>query len=179
MWWKNIFKYLTPVSFILRVFTPLLIFRYPIYSTLITFMLDSVDSVFYRQAGISRKKYQPIDKFLDLYWYSISLIYAFKAGLPFLGVLITLYLVRLLGKLFFYKTRNENYLILFPNFYENLFIFVLFTISFPKYSFLLEGKGLMYSLLFLFGTKLIQEFIAHRWDKLYYPFIPEFMKGPE
>ena len=176
---KKFFRVLVPISILTRLTSPFIIFSNPLVAVVLCTFFDMTDSTLYRQSSYTKKKYQPIDKTLDFWWYGVSLVYAINANLPFLNLIILLFTIRLIGQLVFYFTRNEIYYILFPNFYEHFLVFIIILESFPKYNYLVNPNFFVKTLLVIFVAKIVQELIAHKYDLLYYPYIPEFMKGPE
>lgn len=178
---KSLYPWLAKLAYpssVMRILLPLGIFQFPILVTVGSWLLDLNDASPYRFLGINRLQYELLDKSLDLYWYSISLIYAYHQ-LPFFGVLLALYLFRLVGHILFYVTKKEIVFILFPNFYEYVFWLLIFVNVAPRFKYLLGPNHLYITLGILFVAKFIQELIAHKFDKYYYPFVPDWVKAPE
>lgn len=167
------------ISQVVRILAPLSIFKFPLLATIISFTLDMADSPIYRFAGYTRKEYQPIDKTLDFYWYAVSFTFAWLANFPFLPLLAALLIIRLIGQVLFYTTKNEKYFIFFPNFYETMFILILLSTILEGLKFLTFPENIFKVTTLVVIFTVPKEVIAHKLDKFYYPFIPEFFKGPE
>lgn len=157
---------------------PLLIFQFPVFSTLTSWLFDLIDAPLFRGAGFTRLKYQLIDKHLDFYWYTISLYYAYH-NLPFFSLLIILYILRLIGQLIFYITKKEEYFILFPSFYEFVFWLLIFVHTLPSYGYLLNPPHLIRVLGILFVIKMGQEILIHKFDSYYVRLFPEWIRSPQ
>lgn len=166
-------------SVVIRIILPPLIFKAPLLVSALVFIVDWVDSGFYYGARISKQTYQLIDKLLDLYWYIFSFIFLFSTPeFPFKDFLFYLFSFRLIGQLLFFKTKNEKYFLIFPNFYENIFLLGLALHLYPNLYNIFSGDFLNKTIVFLFAVKIIQEIIAHT-GRDYYSFLPRYMRGPK
>ena len=142
MWWKDIYKKLALISFVIRVITPLLVFFYPVFAAIAVFWVDWHDVVFYKALGFNRLKYDLFDKSLDLWWYTVSLIYAYF-NFPFFQVLLILYVWRLLGQIIFFVNKKDWVLIFTPNIYEDLFLILLFMKFYPGFETFINDIGFL------------------------------------
>lgn len=177
---KSLWKVLAPVSTVLRVLAPFLVFSYPILTIVMVILLDTADGNFYLQWNIKRTLYNTIDKSLDLLWYTVSVYYAYL-NLPYFQLLLALYLLRLAGHLVFYFSKNEKIFLYFPNFYENVLIFIVVATAIPKFSSFLVIPVFYYVVLILGILKMIQELLVHTRKYLAFvnSYLPEWMWGPE
>jgi len=176
--WKKVFKILAPISTILRIIAPLFIFTYPIYVTLAAILLDWFDGEFYYQWKIKRIIYNYFDKSLDLYWYSITLAYAYF-NLPYFHLFLGLYLLRFTGHIIFYLSKSDKAFIYFPNIFEFVFIYILVINRVGLNSRLLEPPLFYKVLIILSFIKIIQEMYAHKFSLPINNIFPEWMRGPD
>lgn len=170
---------MVPVSFTIRLVLPFFVFTFPFYATLNVFFWDMIDSIFYRQAKINKWIYEIIDKNLDFIWYIVSLVYAYLSGFPYIGIFVALLVFRLIGQILYFTTRNEKYFIYFPNLYENIFILLVFIRTFPGIGINVGTIRFWLVVLVVELIKIVQEIVVHSREKDYYPFLPEWMKGPK
>lgn len=174
---KKLWKILAPVSAVLRVLTPFLVFKYPLLTIILVFLLDMADGNFYLQWDIKRSLYNMIDKSLDLFWYTVSIYYTYL-NLPYFQLLLALYVLRLVGHITFYFGRNEKMFLYFPNFYENVFIFIVVAKTVPSLSGYLVTPLFYYVLIILSIIKMVQELLIHKYLSFVNSHLPEWMWGP-
>jgi hypothetical protein len=177
MTYKIILSKLTPYSVVLRIIIPFGVFFYPFPTAVLMVLLDWVDGVFFRQTKFSNRQYNNFDKALDFYWYAVSLIYAVN-NLSYKSLLVLFFAIRTMGQLLFFWLKNDKVFILFPNIYENLFIFLAFVKDFPSYTYLLDTTFFWKIFLVLAIAKLIQEVYAHLYSYKVNKKIPEWMRIP-
>lgn len=111
-----------------RVFTPILLFRYldPVVAMIILEgVLDSIEP------SISRNniEYHTRDKLLDLWGWFISVIALWttiknKHLLKYRNILTILFIIRAVGNIMFIKTKNRKWLACCPNLYSCWFIII-------------------------------------------------------
>lgn len=142
------------ISGLLRLITPLFIFKYPIKSFIAFTILDSLDYNPYMKLGFSQKKYNKIDKALDFYSYIFMTIYAY--GSPYFTILLGFLFFRLFGTILFYSKNKHIFLFLFPNLSEPAFLSIVLT---DIYSF-----NIINIFIILLILKMIQEYMAHVYD---------------
>lgn len=104
--------------------------------------------------------YQRIDKALDFYWYSTAFVFSLRSSLW--QVFFVLFAIRLAGEILFYLKNDRKVFLYFPNVFENLFIFYIFTLKFPVLEPWLEGTWLGIVIFVLAALKMIQEYLAHK-----------------
>lgn len=133
---------------ILRLILPPFILFHPLLIFILVSLLDCVDFVLLRGAGLEMKDYQRIDKSLDLYFQFFMMLFGLSTG--YFVIFLALYLYRLLGIFFYFKRLNRHWLVASPNLVEVLFLsFVLsnaFALNFASV------------LAVLFVLKMIQEY---------------------
>jgi hypothetical protein len=111
---------------------------------------------------ISKATYEKIDKLLDFYWYVIALIFSLHAfDTYFVTMLSILLLLRFIGTIIYEFTNDRKWLIIFANYFENIFIVILFGEFIPQLSFLLTRE--VFSIVFIIVSilKLLQEVWIH------------------
>jgi len=130
-------------------------------ASLLTFLLDWVDGEFFKRAYYPRSQYNFYDKLLDYYWYIFILIYIFLYQVPSRNIFLFLFLFRSLGQILLSLTKKELYLFFFPNLFEILFFFYLFTTLIPKWQPLMFFPKIIYPLGVILPGALIREYILH------------------
>lgn len=124
----------------LRIVTPVLIFVYPFFITLFSFILDTVDSELAFRGKVSWRKYSSFDKALDYWWYIFIFIYSINLGI--FPIILILFVLRSIGQLAFLATREEKYFVFFPNILEIYFLFYIVVLQLqPKYLYLFDGTN--------------------------------------
>lgn len=164
-----------PVVILLRLIVPLSIFRYHFWGTVASVILDGIDVVIADALGATRGldygigSYVRGDKLFDMYYLSIAFYTSLKWGNALAkGTSIFLYVYRAVGVLLFEITQTRLILFIFPNLFENWFLFWAARNSyFPNFK--LTAKKLIMILLILSVPKLSQEYLlhfmeAHPWD---------------
>lgn len=146
----------------LRLIIPLSIFRYPLWGAIASMLIDTIDVVL---IGIIDKgdfsSYHNTDKYLDMYYLSFELYMSIK----WVNVLakrtsIFLFIYRFLGFILFEITGARILLFIFPNLFENFFIFFEAYKRIRK-SEKLGWKGLIIALVLLLIPKMGQEYVLH------------------
>jgi hypothetical protein len=164
MLWKVIYRILAYISFVVRVAAPLFVFFAPIFVAMTVFITDWIDVVFYKALGFNRLKYDLIDKSLDLWWYSISLIYAYF-NLPLFQILLALFLWRLFGQIIFFTKKEDWVLIFTPNIYEDLFLILLFMKFYPGFERMVADIGFVQVILAVSLFQVFREVFVHYLDR--------------
>ncbi len=161
---------------ILRLIVPLTIFKWPLWGTIAAFVLDALDVALadiFGAVGIMYKvpegMYDLGDKIFDMYFLGIAFMVSlnWKEKLA-KGTSIFLFLYRLLGVILFEITNIRIFLFIFPNLFENWFLFWAARNRYFK-KFGLSVKRLVLILLILLIPKLIQEYMLH--VSIYRPWI--------
>lgn len=168
-----------PVIIALRLLVPLTIFHFPFWGGLASMWLDGIDwSVNLFHVANIHADYVVLDKILDIYYLAIEAFVVFRwRNLLAKKIALSLFLWRALGTAIFLITKSESWLFIFPNIFENFFIFyyAVWTLGKrePKIS-----DGFLYTSIFVLGIpKLVQEYVMHvelisNWRPIHISFLP-------
>lgn len=143
-----------------RVVTPFLIFYTPLEAILINLFLDMLDGEFASRKALTQEEYEVIDKIIDLWWYSVVLIYALVVYGVYSRIFLLLYIYRFVGEIAYFITRKRIVLFYFPNLFENTFLLVFFYRYFTSLN-LFDSRYLYTYISVAFFLKLFQEYILH------------------
>jgi hypothetical protein len=148
----------------LRLFIPLLIFRYWLVGGVVAMLLDGADVIIADALDIGGfgSHYAELDKLLDSYYLAIELLVAFGwrnawTRLP----TVILFVYRLAGVALFEATDLRIFLFVFPNLFENWWVYVVVVMKwFPK---AVPGswKSLLIPMVALLIPKMGQEYLLH------------------
>lgn len=159
---------------LLRLVVPLLILRYSLTGGLVALVLDALDVVIIEQipGGSFGSRYAEIDKLLDSYYLTLELIVALRwrngwTRWPALA----LYLYRGLGVILFELTHRRIMLFIFPNLFENWWLYCVAVGRFWPRLTPRSAKTAAIPLLLLLIPKMGQEYVLHfarlqPWDWL-------------
>ena len=109
----------------LRLFVPLLIFRYPLPAIFACLVIDAADqTIFQNRTDLDLTNYQGYDKALDVYYLSMAYLSTFRNWSdPFAARTAQfLWYYRLVGVVAFELTDVRTLLLIFPNTFEYFFI---------------------------------------------------------
>jgi hypothetical protein len=148
----------------LRLLVPLFVFRKPLPGTVAALLLDALDVViveFFGEGGMG-EHYHNLDKLLDLYYLSICayVSWTWRERVPRL-IAIALFAYRVIGVALFEIFGWRPLLFIFPNLFENWFLFVLIVWRFFPNVRLDTWKRSLLWLLVLYIPKLGQEYLLH------------------
>lgn len=148
----------------LRLVVPLLILKKPLVGVIVALLLDALDVViveFFGPGGMG-PHYHSIDKALDTYYLSLAAWMALKwtERLPRITAIV-LFLYRLVGVIVFEITGWRPTMFIFPNLFENWFLFVLLRNQFFPSVRLDTWPRIAGWLVLLYIPKLVQEYILH------------------
>lgn len=148
----------------LRLIVPLFIFRKPLPGTIAALLLDALDVViveFFGEGGMG-EHYHSLDKLLDLYYLGICayVSWTWTERLPRL-IALSLFAYRVVGVALFEVFGWRPLLFIFPNLFENWFIFVLVVWRFFPGADLNSWKRSLVWLFVLYIPKLGQEYLLH------------------
>ena len=156
----------------IRMVLPLLILRYWLVGALIAMFIDMVDVIMIELVGLGGfgGHYAETDKLLDSYYYVLELIIAFGWANPWARIpAVLLFVYRLIGAVIFEFTGAHIWLFIFPNLFENWWLYVVVVMKwFP--SVVPSGwKNTLVPLVLLLIPKMAQEYLlhfaeAHPWD---------------
>jgi hypothetical protein len=160
-----------------RLIVPFSILRSPFYGILASLLIDSLDVLLFNLTGGVPSWYQPVDKALDLYYYTIAFYKSLSwEKLPKQVARIT-YIVRLVGVCLFELTIAHLYLFFFPNIFEMWFTFwAARERFFPK--FVLTTRKLVLILICLAIPKMLQEYLLHWPHPEFWEMVYEKSKEP-
>lgn len=158
----------------LRLVLPLTILRWPLAGGVLALVLDALDVVLVDAlAGAIGEPpefgpfYAQIDKWLDTYYLGLELwmVRRWQEALP-RGVAIILFVWRLAGVIAFEVTGFRPLLLIFPNLFENLYLYVLvvrrwFPMLMPR-----TVPQVLLVLVVLMVPKALQEWVLH-WEQLH------------
>jgi hypothetical protein len=158
----------------LRLIVPLTILRWPLAGGLVSLVVDAVDVVLVDGLATLLGEpaefgpfYAQIDKWLDLYYLSLELVVVWGWPEPLVRrAAIVLFGWRLIGVILFEITATRPLLVVFPNLFENVYLYVLIVRRFAPALLPRTLPQLLVVLLVLFIPKAIQEWILH-WEELH------------
>lgn len=158
----------------LRLGLPLTILRWPLGGGILALVVDALDVVLVDSlaAALGEPRefgplYAQIDKWLDTYYLALEVIVARRwiESVP-RRTAYALFGWRLLGVVLFEITASRPLLVVFPNLFENFFLYVLVVRRwFPR----LMPRTLLQTVVVcavLLVPKLIQEWVLH-WEELH------------
>jgi len=148
----------------LRIVVPLLILKRPLVGGIAAMLLDALDVViveWFGEGGMG-PHYHSIDKVLDLYYLGLEAWVArtWTERIPRVTA-IGLFLYRLVGVIIFELTDARAVLFLFPNLFENWFLFYLIRCRFFPGLGLDTWRQTITWLVVLYIPKLGQEYLLH------------------
>ena len=158
----------------IRVIVPLAILRWPLAGGILALVIDAIDVVlvdaFAKLVGEPPEfgpLYAQLDKWLDLYYLALEVVVARRwTNVVTRRTAYALFGWRLLGVILFEITVERPLLVIFPNLFENYFLYVLiaerwFRRFVPR---TWAQSGLACLLLLI--PKEIQEYVLH-WEQLH------------
>jgi hypothetical protein len=158
------------IVIVLRLVVPLSIFRWPLAGAVLSMVVDAVDVILVdtiaRAMGVPGEfgpTYAQIDKWLDIYYLSFeAVIVARRWPEPLLRrTALALFGWRLLGVLLFEATAIRPLLVVFPNLFENLYLYVLIVRRIAPRLLPRTHAQLFLVLVILYIPKAIQEWALH------------------
>ncbi len=148
----------------LRVLVPLLILKRPLAGGIAAMLLDALDVVIVELFGDGGMgdHYHSIDKVLDMYYLSLEayVAYGWTQRIPRL-IALWLFGIRLVGVVLFELTDWRPVLFIFPNLFENWFLFVLIVWRFFPRLDLNNWRTSLTWLVVLYIPKVFQEYLLH------------------
>jgi len=167
---NNWAKFGIPAIVALRLILPFFLWWNALAAVVLVLLADLADGEVFRRAFAFKKidTYQEIDKALDFYWYCFALIYSTR--FPIFNILLFFFLLRAVGTILFSVQKDRKFLVLFPNIFENLFIFYVVTLAFPNLIISTKSGLSFLNLLISTGLKIIQEYVLHLKQFQFYEF---------
>lgn len=148
----------------LRLTIPLLILRYPLFGGVTAMVLDALDVVLIEAIGLGGfgGHYSELDKLLDSYYLTLEVIVAFGwtsawARIP----AIVLYVYRVIGVVAFEMTDTRVLLFVFPNLFENWWLYVVIVARFFPQLYPKSARSVAIPLFLLLVPKMGQEYLLH------------------
>jgi hypothetical protein len=153
----------------LRLVLPLTILRWPLAGGILALIVDAVDVVLvdlfakvFGEPGEFGPLYAQLDKYLDTYYLALEAVVVrrWQEVVP-RRTALALFAWRVVGVVLFEITVSRPLLVVFPNLFENYFLFVLIARRwFPRFVPLTWAQSVIACLLLLI-PKEIQEFVLH------------------
>jgi hypothetical protein len=148
----------------LRIVIPLLILRYPLAGGIAAMVIDALDVVLISvmHLGGFGDHYAELDKALDSYYLTLELIVAFRWSSPYARIpTIVLFVYRMIGVVIFELTHARVTLFIFPNLFENWWLYVVFVARFLPALYPKSVKSVAIPLVILLIPKMGQEYLLH------------------
>jgi len=154
----------------LRLVVPLSIFRWPLAGGLLSMLVDAVDVILVdavaRAFGVPGEfgpTYAQIDKWLDIYYLAFETVVVARRWPEALlrRTAIALFGWRLLGVFLFELTLIRPLLVVFPNLFENFYLYVLIVRRIAPGLVPRTAAQLLLVLVALYIPKAVQEWVLH------------------
>jgi hypothetical protein len=148
----------------LRLAVPLLILRYPLTGGVAAMIIDALDVVIIDSLGLGGfgDHYSQLDKLLDSYYLTLELIVAFRWASPYTRLpAIALYVYRVVGVIAFETTGTRALLLVFPNLFENWWLYCVFVAQFFPRLYPKSMRSVAIPMILLLIPKLGQEYLLH------------------
>jgi len=147
-----------------RLLVPLLIFRYQLTGAILAMLIDAVDVILIELVGLGGfgNHYARLDKGLDSYYYAIEVIVAWRWANPWARwPAVFLFFYRLVGAVLFELTGARALLFVFPNLFENWWIYVVAADRFWPRLRPTSARSVALPMVLLLIPKLAQEYLLH------------------
>lgn len=152
------------IIIVLRLVVPLLILRAPLAGGIAAMLLDGLDVVLIEliPGGSFGSHYHTLDKLLDTYYLFLELIVALRWQNPWTRIpAIILFGYRIIGVVLFELTERRIMLFLFPNMFENWWLYVVAVERLrPKWT-PRSWRSTLIPLVILLIPKMAQEYVLH------------------
>jgi hypothetical protein len=148
----------------LRLIVPLAILRWPLAGGLAAMVLDGLDVVLIEliPGGSFGDHYHTLDKLLDSYYLTIELAVALRWKNPWARwPAVTLFAYRMVGVAIFELTQARIALFIFPNLFENWWLYVVAVRRFRPAWEPRSVRSVALPLLVLLIPKMVQEYVLH------------------
>lgn len=158
----------------LRLLVPLLIFRFRLTGALLSMLVDALDVVLTDAMSLGgfEEHYHTTDKLLDSYYLAIEWVVAFGWDNPWARwPALLLFPYRMLGVLLFELTGERVMLFVFPNLFENWWLYAVIVQRFFPAIEPRTWRSTLVPLALLLVPKMAQEYVLHYseaqpWDWL-------------
>lgn len=148
----------------LRLLVPLTIFRWPLWGGIAAMLLDGADVILIEliPGGSFGDHYHTLDKVLDSYYLSIELIVALRWQSPWAKwPAVALFAYRAVGVVLFELTERRIFLFIFPNLFENWWLYVVAVERFWPRVYPTSVKTVAIPMALLLIPKMGQEYLLH------------------
>jgi hypothetical protein len=148
----------------LRLVVPLLILRYALVGGLAALALDAADVVIIELIGLGGfgDHYAELDKLLDTYYLTLEAFVARRWDSPWARIpAIALYAWRTIGVILFETTGERWLLLVFPNQFENWWLYVVIVERFAPRLYPRSLMTVMVPMVLMLIPKLFQEWLLH------------------
>jgi hypothetical protein len=148
----------------LRLVVPLLILRKPLLGGVAAMVLDALDVVLIEAIGLGGfgNHYAALDKGLDSYYLTLELIVALRWTSAWTRVPATvLYVYRGIGVILFEATGARVLLFVFPNLFENWWLYCVIVASFAPALYPRSVRSVAMPMVLLLIPKMGQEYLLH------------------
>ena len=148
----------------LRLLVPLTILRWPLWGGIAAMLLDGADVVLIEliPGGSFGDHYHTLDKLLDSYYLFLELIVALRWDSPWAKwPAVVLFGYRVIGVILFELTRRRVMLFIFPNMFENWWLYCVVTERFWRRVYPHSAKTVLIPMLLLLIPKMGQEYLLH------------------
>ncbi len=148
----------------LRLLIPLLILRWPLAGGLTAMALDAFDVVIIELIGRGGfgDHYPQLDKLLDTYYLTLALVVALGWASAWARIpAMCLYVYRVVGVVLFEVTGTRWLLLVFPNLFENWWLYCLIVARFFPSIYPRSVKTMAIPMILLLIPKLGQEWLLH------------------
>lgn len=158
---------------LLRILVAPLIFIWPLTAIILSFFLDIIDIEFASRKVLTLSEYEKYDKALDLWWYFNVIAFSWFYLPDYKFLLLILFIFRITGSIIFFLKNDRRIFFIFPNFFENIFFLIFFSLNFKQLNFLLDKKCFLFSISIAIILKIFQEW----WVHIAQISIPEYFFG--
>lgn len=152
------------IIILLRLTVPLLIIRYQLTGGIIAMLLDGADVILIEVIGMGGfgDHYHSLDKILDSYYLTIEFVIAWRWTNPYTRrPAIVLFALRAIGVVLFELTDRRIMLFLFPNMFENWWLYCVAVMRFWPRLEPHSARTIAIPMLLLLIPKMGQEYLLH------------------
>lgn len=177
------------IVIIVRLIVPVSIFRWPLAGGVVSMLIDGVDVILVDvlanllgEEGGFGSSYQTMDKSLDIYYLSFELFVSLRWQLTLArNASIALFVYRMVGMVAFALTGARVLLFVFPNLFENFYLYYLTAVRYFPRLLPTTPRRLAVALLVLYIPKLGQEYVLHfaeikPWSTFKSTFLASFLR---
>jgi hypothetical protein len=153
----------------IRILVPFTILRWPIGGVLASLVVDALDvvmvDVLARAFGESLEfgnLYAQLDKWLDTWYLALAAVMAWRwPEVRLRNVVLALFAWRLVGVILFEVTADRDLLVVFPNLFENVYLYVVIVRRYAPRFLPRTWPQIALLLVLLWIPKLVQEWALH------------------